>query len=1120
MATPTMVGNWDAGTLIDGRFQLITLLRHTGSAVVWRARDVVHNSQITVVQHPRPRTTDAQMSRRREAQMASSIVADCWVRVLGFGEWDGRSYLVADSVQGESVEDVIRNAQARGQSLRPDVVVAIARSVLAALELTSKAGMVHGDVSTGAVYCNGNGSAQLLCIGLARAQDPMLSAPLPHMSPEQVRGELIDYSADLWSLGILMYRMLCGSYPFLPSAVTTLRDAILQKPLPDLGASGVPRELTAVIARALDRDPLRRYSSAHQMRAALLAVGSSSACTHPPVSSVVGSSSNYTVSPPSTPRGMPPAGSHGPIESHGPMASVRPVADSTLGGSVWSGPCGLPPTTPRSSANALARPYSDAPGSARAVHTQRSINTPRGGGGGGGDGGGTLASRADAMPHNGSLDTESSRGGREREYNGQSSGGTSMMPTPASLVSQTRGIYTWNQASASSGLAAGGITSRGQQSMTPRVAESLASGRRIEARGERGEGGELPGSVGLVVTRDAPHEVLEVADLLDPNGVMQGEPGYSNPVILAGDRLVAIDGVEVEMMPIANVHALLRGPSGTKLRIDVVRGRQPLSIVALRHLPHRGADLATPRLPDPPPRNIPPAVSTPRIAADRQRLLQPVDALDTDTDNGRDSRQDPSDSSCRGPVWMAAAVPGRAGGGRTVRVDQKGLDDGVDNFRSLAVAVAVCAPGAHVLVAAGTYQEEIVLQQSVHVRAEDNARVLVSGQAGRALVVCCASNVHISGISVSQTGGDGSLRGRETVRAVEVFDGSLTMSKCTLWSERGIGVMVAERGAVVLKQCVLQGNGKCGALATDGGKLTCEGSEVQANRMYGIVCQNGGKAVVTCNNICKNSAVGVLVHRPGAECTLTGNEISDNGEMGIAVQDGAQVKMEKNRAARNKHAALYADGPKAWASVWKTEFIDSGVRGIGVQGGGCVEALECIVAGNLQEGVFVSGRNSRGLLQGNEITNNGSKGVGVQSAGFVLIKGNRITSNKEGGVFACDPDTLITVKDNTVSRNGMRGIGVQLGATAEIENNAIEGNGAEGVYVSRHVYSLSLPLSLSLSLSIYLSIYLSLTHAHTRVAAGFAGSHRQEQGSRQWCQGHRSTVWSRCLVGGQYYPRQ
>ena len=58
------------------------------------------------------------------------------------------------------------------------------------------------------------------------------------------------------------------------------------------------------------------------------------------------------------------------------------------------------------------------------------------------------------------------------------------------------------------------------------------------------------------------------------------------------------------MMPIANVHALLRGAIGTKLQLDVARGSQPFSIVALRHLPHRGGDL-TPRNPVP---------STPRIA--------------------------------------------------------------------------------------------------------------------------------------------------------------------------------------------------------------------------------------------------------------------------------------------------------------------------------------------------------------------------------------------------------------------------------------------------------------------------------------------------------------------------
>ena len=893
----TMASGWDVGTIIDGRFQLLSLLRHTGSAVVWRGRDVVHNTQITVVQHPRPRTTEVQMSRRREAQVASSLVGDCWVRVLGFGEWDQRSYLVADNIPGESVEDVIRNAQARGQNLRPDVAIAIAAHVLSALELSSRAGMVHGDVSTGAVYCTGNNTAQLLCIGLARAQDPVpLTAPLPHMAPEQVLGEPIDHSSDLWSLGILMYRMLCGSYPFLPSATTTLRDAILHRPLPDPGARGVPLELAAVISRALDRDPQRRYRSAHEMRSALLAIQVNAALpAQPNGSSIAGpsaSTSNYYAALPNSNSSL--------------ASSSRQPSDGTLSGSVWS----APPITPRSSASALTHASNDGPGSARVLYAQRTMNTPRG------------MTRGDAMPYAGSWDAEAGRGARDREYDERSSAGTSMMATVAS--SQPRGSYTSSHAG-SSALAAGGMTPRGQQSMTPRAAaDNAAAGRGSEARGE---GGGLPGSVGLVVTRDPPHRVLEVADLLDANGVMQGEPGYSNPMLQAGDRLVAIDGIQVEMMPIANVHALLRGAIGTKLQLDVARGSQPFSIVALRHLPHRGGDL-TPRNPVP---------STPRIAASRQRLLEPVDAAGEP--NGRrdprlDPRPEPSETRFRSPAWGGAVVSGRAEGSRAVRVDQNGPDDGVENFRSIAAAVALCAPGAQVVVAAGTYQEEIVLQQCVHVRAEDSARVLVSGQAGRALVVCCASNVHMAGISVSQTGGDSSLRGRETVRAVEVFDGSLTMSKCTVWSERGIGVMVAERGAVVLKQCVLQGNGKCGALASDNGKLTCEGSEVKSNRMYGLVCQNGGKAVVTCNNICANSAVGVLVHRPGAECTLIGNEISDNGEMGVAVQDGAQVKMEKNRAARNKHAGLYADGPKAWASAWKTEFIDSGVRGIGVQGGG------------------------------------------------------------------------------------------------------------------------------------------------------------------------------------------
>jgi hypothetical protein len=68
-----------------------------------------------------------------------------------------------------------------------------------------------------------------------------------------------------------------------------------------------------------------------------------------------------------------------------------------------------------------------------------------------------------------------------------------------------------------------------------------------------------------------------------------------------------------------------------------------------------------------------------------------------------------------------------------------------------------------------------------------------------------------------------------------------------------------------------------------------EQSAVQDNRMYGVVSQSGGKVALSECNVVRNHAVGVLVHRTGADCSIVGTDVSDNGEMGIAVQDGAQV---------------------------------------------------------------------------------------------------------------------------------------------------------------------------------------------------------------------------------------
>jgi len=94
------------------------------------------------------------------------------------------------------------------------------------------------------------------------------------------------------------------------------------------------------------------------------------------------------------------------------------------------------------------------------------------------------------------------------------------------------------------------------------------------------------GFVGLNVTKEPPHTIQAVEDLRDSAGVCQGEPGYSNHIVHEGDRLVAIDGVTVLNLPVAELHRLLLGPDRSMVRLSLM-GKMTHSVYRIAVLRHR-----------------------------------------------------------------------------------------------------------------------------------------------------------------------------------------------------------------------------------------------------------------------------------------------------------------------------------------------------------------------------------------------------------------------------------------------------------------------------------------------------------------------------------------------------
>jgi serine/threonine-protein kinase len=266
------------GVVLADRYNLQRRISEGGMGVVYEARHTKLDRRVAVkLLHPYLRVSQETMKRfENEARLAASIGHKNIVDVIDLGRYQGLPYFVMEYLDGEGLNEVLKK---RGTLPRAEAVD-LCVEILDALTAVHAKGIIHRDLKPGNVMLvtqpGGSRIVKVLDFGICRLQDQTQSSlsltrtgsifgTPRYMSPEQAKGEKdIDHRADLYSVGVILYRTITGAFPFTGDNYNALLNSIANDdPIPAHDhLSAIPEGLEAIIMRAIARDLDERYQSA------------------------------------------------------------------------------------------------------------------------------------------------------------------------------------------------------------------------------------------------------------------------------------------------------------------------------------------------------------------------------------------------------------------------------------------------------------------------------------------------------------------------------------------------------------------------------------------------------------------------------------------------------------------------------------------------------------------------------------------------------------------------------------------------------------------------------------------------------------------------------------------
>jgi serine/threonine protein kinase/TolB-like protein/cytochrome c-type biogenesis protein CcmH/NrfG len=263
-------------------YRILSRIGAGGMGEVYLAEDTKLSRKVAIKVLPLESMGDQSAHKRlkREAQSAANLDHQNICAIHEVGEEDGRSFIVMQYVEGETLDTLIRR-----KPLELREALDIAGQIADALAEAHSRGIIHRDIKPQNIMVTPRGQVKVLDFGLAKVvreralveseaeTESWLTTPgtiigtVPYMSPEQVRGEELDARSDIFSFGAVLYEIVTGHQPFsAESAAATFSSILTQEPLPLARYSReVPAELERIVRKTLHKKRDERYQTARDL---------------------------------------------------------------------------------------------------------------------------------------------------------------------------------------------------------------------------------------------------------------------------------------------------------------------------------------------------------------------------------------------------------------------------------------------------------------------------------------------------------------------------------------------------------------------------------------------------------------------------------------------------------------------------------------------------------------------------------------------------------------------------------------------------------------------------------------------------------------------------------------